>query len=189
MRIGIIGSGDLARTLAVRLAGLGHQVAVAERATDSDAVAASELVLLAMPFRQHTELPPDAFAGKIVVDATDYYADSGEPVEEIDAGTTPSSEVLARHLAGARLVKAFNTISFRTIGEAGRLSGDVARVAIPIAGDDPGAKAIVAELIADLGFDPVDVGGLAGSWRLQPGTPVYGVESDEEEIRRIVTSI
>jgi predicted dinucleotide-binding enzyme len=201
VNVAVVGSGDLARTLAHRLAAAGHPVLVAglegqegvvELAESTgararpleDAVASSEVVFLAIPFHRHRELPPEAFRGKVVVDATDYFPDQDGPIAELDNGATTSSKLIARHLPGARVVKAFNTPNFFALGEVGRLPGDVTRLAIPVAGDDPGALGVVADLIVDLGFDAVYAGTLADSWRMQPGMPVHGLRAEEEAIRR-----
>jgi predicted dinucleotide-binding enzyme len=58
---------------------------------------------------------------------------------------------------------------------------------LPVAGDDPRAKAIVSRLIDELGFDAVDAGGLDDSWQQQPGTPVYGADLDADGLRRALT--
>jgi predicted dinucleotide-binding enzyme len=200
MDVAVVGSGDLARTLAYRLTGAGYRVAVAgldgqdvgglAEATGAqampleEAVESSDVVFVAIPFRRHCELPPEPFTGKIVVDATDYFPDRDGAIGELDDGETTSSELLARHLPTARVVKALNTLNFFALGEVGVLRDDVTPVAIPIAADDLGAKSIVAGLVVDLGFEPVDAGTLADSWRMQPGTPVYGLAADEHSIRR-----
>ena len=76
------------------------------------------------------------------------------------------------------MVKAFNNIYARHLDNSGRPPGPAGRVALPVAGDDPAAKATVMGLVDALGFDPVDAGELADSWRQQPGTPVYTADRD-----------
>jgi hypothetical protein len=201
MHVAVVGSGDLALTLAYRLKAAGHDVAVADLDGQDavaelaaitgaqpmaleDAVESSDVVILAIPFRRHRELPPEPFRGKIVVDATDYFPDRDGKFNELEHGQMTSSEVLARHLPTARVVKALNTLNFFALGEVGLLDGDVTPVAIPIAADDIGAKNVVKSLVIDLGFDPVDAGTLADSWRMQPGSPAYGLAADEHGVRR-----
>ena len=58
------------------------------------------------------------------------------------------------------------------------------RIALPVAGDDPRAKTVVMRLVEDLGFDPIDAGGLDESWRQQPGTPVYTADFDADRVKR-----
>jgi 8-hydroxy-5-deazaflavin:NADPH oxidoreductase len=94
-------------------------------------------------------------------------------VDELAAGTATSSGLVQRHLAGAQVVKACNTILARHLYDLARPAGSPDRSALPIAGDDPAAKAKAAQLLDTLGWDTVDAGPLAQSWRLQPGTPAF----------------
>jgi predicted dinucleotide-binding enzyme len=82
------------------------------------------------------------------------------------------------------VVKAFNNIFARSLAERGKPKGEKGRIALPVAGDDPRAKGVVMRLVDELGFDPVDAGGLDESWRQQPGTPVYTRDFDAERLRR-----
>ena len=205
MRIAVIGTGNLARTLAHRFVRLGHEVMIAGGVDPHDMLAIkdatgakdgtireaadfADLVIVAIPFHRIEELPPDAFEGRIVVDATDYYPDRDGSCAEIESGEVTSSEVLARHLPGARVVKAFNTPNLRTLGSVGHLVDDVDPVAVPIAGDDVVAKSTVGQLVAELGFDPVDAGTLADSWRLQSGARAHGLAAAAAELRAALNS-
>jgi predicted dinucleotide-binding enzyme len=204
MRIAIIGAGDIAVTLLFRCAAAGHEMVAADLGDPEfadaeagpqggstslsvmDAARSSDIAIISIPFGLYRELPPAAFEGRITVDASDYFAPRDGPIDGIDQGVITSSELLAQHLAGTRLVKAFNTINLLTLGAVGLLSGDVPSPAVPIAGDDGGAKLVVSGLIVDLGFTPLDVGTLADSWRLQPGMPVYGMVASADELRAVL---
>ena len=85
---------------------------------------------------------------------------------------------------GRPVVKAFNTMNYKRLLERGRPKRTPGRVALPVAGDDQRAKQVVMRLVDELGFDPVDDGGLDDSWRQQPGTPVYDVDRDAAGVRR-----
>src|SRR6185295_15507732 len=85
---------------------------------------------------------------------------------------------------GRPVVKAFNNIYAKHLLELGKPAGTPGRIALPIAGDDAAAKTVVLRLIDQLGFDPVDAGGLDESWRQQPGSPVYTKDFDAEGVRR-----
>ena len=191
MRIGIIGAGHVGGTAATLFVRAGHQVAVsnsrspesltsmvanlgpnARATTPADAVQFGEVILLAIPWRKMDELPPsDLFQSKIAVDAMNPYSAIGRVM---DLGDRTSSEVVAERLLGGRLVKAFNTIGWKTLATGSRPPGDD-RLAIFIAGDDAEAKAIIAKLIEDIGFGPYDTGSLReGGHRQQPGSPIYG---------------
>ena len=209
MKIGIIGSGNIGATTARLFAGAGHDVTIAnsrgpeslaelvgdlgpnaQAATVEDAARASDVVLIAIPLRAYPDLPAEAFAGKVVIDANNYYPQRDGQIPELDREETTSSELLARHLGGARIVKSFNTMNFRPLGSDGRPDAPRAeRLAIYLAGDDEGAKEIVAGLIHEVGFAPVDTGSLhEGGVRQQPGSPIYNNPMPAEEAEAAVTS-
>ena len=199
MKIGIIGADHIGGTLARRLGALGHEIVVANsQGQDSlDALAASpgvtagtvgqaaapDVVVISVPLRAVRELPRDAFAGKVVIDTDNYFPQRDGRIREIDRGT-PSARWTADQLAGARVVKAFNTINFRSLGEAGVPKGTPGRLAVPYAGDDAQAKRLVAELIEALGFDAIDAGSIDDSWRQEPGNPVCNADLDADAARR-----
>jgi predicted dinucleotide-binding enzyme len=196
MKIGIVGAGHIGGTLATLFTRAGHQVALANSrdpgtlgdavaalgpdahaATAADAAAFGELVVVAVPLRAYSALPPEPFAGKIVADANNYYPQRDGQIPELDSKSATSTGLLARHLPGARVLKAFNTINYAHLRDRGRPDAPAAdRYAIPVAGDDAGAKAVLAGLIDEIGFTAVDGGTLADSWRQEPGAPVYGAE-------------
>jgi 8-hydroxy-5-deazaflavin:NADPH oxidoreductase len=205
MRIGIIGAGQIGGTAARLFVRAGHEVALsnsrgpdtlreqaaelgplAHAATVEDAARFGEVVLLAVPWRTPQALPPAAaVAGKIVIDAMNPYGQGGSIV---DLGDSTSSEETQKRLPGARLVKAFNTIWFQHLGTRGRtdLQPDE-RHAVFVAGDDAEAKAVVMRLIEEIGFAPVDTGGLRdGGPRQQPGAPLYNQVLTGAEARRKV---
>jgi len=202
VRIGIIGSGNIGGTLTRRLSGLGHEVAVANTrgpdslaglaaetgataATPEEASAGAGLVVIAVPLRAVPDLPD--LAGKIVVDANNYYPGRDGRIEAIEGGAA-SSRWVAGQLAGARVVKAFNTIQWSHLLERGRPAGEAGRIALPVAADDAAAKEIVMELVEALGFDAVDAGDLDDSRRQEPGTEVYGADLDADRTRTALTS-
>jgi predicted dinucleotide-binding enzyme len=199
MRIGIVGSGNVGGALTRRLSALGHDVSVANSrgpeslealaaesgataATVEDALRDAELTIVAVPMKAVPELSGGAFEAKVVVDAGNYYPARDGEIAQIEGGL-PSSTWVAQHLVGATVVKAFNSIQAGHLETRGRPSGHPERIALPIASDDGAAKQRVADLVERLGFDPVDAGTLADSWRQQPGTPVYGADLDVAGLR------
>ncbi|MFG1950727.1 NADPH-dependent F420 reductase [Micromonospora sp. NPDC048830] len=201
MRIGIIGSGHVGGALARRLRAIGHDVTVANSrgpqtladlaretgatpGTVEQAVDQADVVVLAVPLRAVPALPAERFEGRIVVDADNYYPERDGDVDELLDRSLSSSRWTADQLKGTRLVKAFNTIQAQHLVDEGRPAGAPGRIALPVAGDDVEAKRVVMDLVDALGFDPVDAGGLDGSWRQQPGTPVYGADRDADGVRR-----
>jgi predicted dinucleotide-binding enzyme len=139
-------------------------------------------VVVAIPFFRYTDLPATELAGKIVVDATNYYAGRDGAFPDIEAGRAGSSELLAVAVPGAKVVKAFNAIHYRQLAGDGVPSGTPGRRAIPIAGDDPAAKATVAGLIDQIGFDAYDAGALSDGRRFDPGTPLFNVALTRDEV-------
>jgi 8-hydroxy-5-deazaflavin:NADPH oxidoreductase len=201
MKIGIVGAGQIGGTLATLFTRAGHEVALANSrgpetlagtiaelgprahaGTVSDAAGFGDLVVVAVPQKEYSSLPASPFLGKIVVDANNYYPARDGDVAELQSKSTTSSELLARHLPGARVVKAFNTIYYEHLRDRGRTDAPAAeRYAIPIAGDDAAAKAALTGLIDEIGFTAVDTGSLADSWKQEPDTPVYGKEVQPDQ--------
>ena len=195
MRIGIIGSGRIGATVAHLLVCAGHEVAIANSrgpqslsgligdlggvaacaATSVDGAAAfGPAVLVAIPLHAVTTLAPAAFDGKVVIDATNYYPGRDGDIAALDDDSRTSSELLAAHLPGARVVKAFNTMFFETLaGEGMPDSPRRQRLALFVAADDRAARQLVSGLIEEVGFAAIDTGALADSRIQQPGGAVY----------------
>ena len=204
LRIGIIGAGNIGSTLARRLSALGHEVAVAnsrgpdtlsdlaaeagvKAVTVAEAARGKDVVIVTIPQKNIPELPAGLFEAAaedlVVVDTGNYYPRQRDGrIEGIEGGLTESRWV--EQQLGRPVVKAFNNIYAKHLMERGRPAGTPGRIALPVAGDDAAAKAVVLRLLDELGFDGVDAGGLDESWRQQPGTPVYAKDYDAEGVRR-----
>jgi 8-hydroxy-5-deazaflavin:NADPH oxidoreductase len=204
MRIGIIGAGSMGGTLARHLAGRGHHVLIANsREPESlttfaagigatavavvDAVQAGEIVILAIPTKAVVYLPKALFANVpssiVVIDIGNYHpALRDGRIDAIDRGLLDSQWVAQQ--IGRPVIKAFNNIFAKSLLEKGVPGGTKGRIALPVAGDSLDTKAAVLRLVDDLGFDPVDGGDLANSWRQQPGTPAYCRDLEAPDLRR-----
>ncbi|MEG3145970.1 chorismate mutase [Sphingomonas sp. RT2P30] len=195
MKIGIVGAGFIGRAVARLAVSRGHQVMLSNSrgptsllstvasigcgvGTVADAAAFGDLVLLAIPLAALATLDPGPFVGKIVMDADNYYPMRDGAIAALDAGETTTSEETAKHLVGAKVVKAWNAILERDIEKDARPAGAPGRRALPIAGDDSAAKQVVAGLIDELGYDVVDAGPLAEGWRFERARPSYCVSLD-----------
>src|SRR5207247_9975133 len=122
-----------------------------------------EAELRAIPLKDYTTLPVTDLRGKIVTDAMNYYAERDGHYAKLDSGETASSEMVAAHLPGARVVKAFNTIWFEHLKTKGKKDAPLdARRAIFVSGNDAEAKRVVSRLIEEIGFGPYDLGSLHG---------------------------
>ena len=194
MKIGIIGAGNIGGNAAKLFAKAGHEVAIAnsrgpETLTDlvgeigngakavtvEEAVKFGEIVFVSIPLRKINELPKDGFDGKIVIDSNNYYPDRDGQIEVLDSDEKTSSELLAEHLKGAKIVNAFNTIWFEHLKTLGDKSLPLEnRRVIFVAGDDADAKKTVSNLIEEIGFAAYDTGSLReGGQNQQPNTAIY----------------
>ena len=203
MKIGIIGAGNIGSALTRRFRAAGHDVAVANsrgpqtlqdlaRETGAQAVTVHEaargrdVVVVTIPEKNVPDLPSDLFDGVpadvTIVDTGNYYPRQRDGrIEEIENGMTESRWVSQQ--LGRPVVKAFNNIYAAHLLEKSKPKGTPGRIALPVAGDDPKAKAVVMQIVDEIGFDAVDAGTLAESWRQQPNTPVYAQDYDAEGVR------
>jgi predicted dinucleotide-binding enzyme len=208
MNIGIIGAGNIGGNLTRRFRELGHNVFVANsRGPESladlaaetgatpvsvtDAAQRGDIVVVTIPEKNIPNLPRDLFAGVpdsvVIVDTGNYYPQQRDGgIAGIEDGMTESRWVSQQ--LGRPVVKAFNNIYAEHLLTLCRPAGTPGRIALPVAGDDDRAKAVVLNLINELGFDGVDAGELDESWRQQPGTPVYGADLDAEGVRRALVN-
>jgi 8-hydroxy-5-deazaflavin:NADPH oxidoreductase len=191
--VGIIGSGMIGGTVARLSVAAGHHVVVsnsrgpetlaelvaelgplATAGTAGQAAEAGDLVVVSVPVKAFSEVPAKPLAGKPVLDTGNYYPQRDGNLEELDTAAITSSGLLQRDLPDAHVVKVFNNIFFRHLRSLARPHGAADRSALPIAGDDEGAKAAVTAFLDSIGYDAVDAGPVAESWRQEPGTPAYG---------------
>jgi predicted dinucleotide-binding enzyme len=207
MKIGIIGAGMIGGTLARRLAQLGHQIAIANSrgpetlrdlasevgataVTALEAARSGEIVIITIPERSVPDLPRNLFAGVpadvVVIDTGNYYPARDGRIPAIEQGQ-PESAWVAEQI-GRPVIKAFNNIFFKSLLENGRPKGAPDRLALPVAGDPPEAREKVMRLVDELGFDPVDGGGIEESWRQQPGTPCYTGDNNVSQLTAALTA-
>jgi predicted dinucleotide-binding enzyme len=198
MNIGIIGAGNIGGTLARRFASLGHQVSIANSkgpeslaaftaetgvtpATVQQVVQDKDLVVVALPQQSIPDLPKGLFAtaadNTIVVDTGNYYPEIRDiRIAAIDDGM-PESEWVSQQL-GIPVIKAFNSITIWSLTTRGLPSGTPGRVCLSVAGDSSQGKKVILELMDQIGFDGIDAGTLADSWRQQTGAPAYCMDLD-----------
>jgi predicted dinucleotide-binding enzyme len=204
MKIGIVGAGNIGGTLTRRFTALGHDVFVANSrgpeslrdlaaetgakpVTVHEAARSGKVVIVTIQEKNIPQLPSDLFKGVpenvVVVDTGNYYPRQRDGrIDGIENGLLESRWV--EQQLHRPVIKAFNNIYWEHLLEKGQPKDTPGRIALPIAGDDPAAKAVVLQLMDELGFDGVDAGGLDESWRQQPDTPVYGADLDTEGVRR-----
>jgi len=193
MTVGFIGSGMIGGTVARLSVAAGHHVVLsnsrgpetlqnlidelgplASAATGQQAAVAGDLVVVSVPLKAYPALPAQALAGKVILDTGNYYPERDGQLADLDSGSLTGSELLQRQLPDSTVVKVFNNIFFKHLASLARPAGAADRTALPIAGDEEKAKTVVAEFLDSIGYDTVDTGSLAQSWRQEPGTPAYG---------------
>jgi 8-hydroxy-5-deazaflavin:NADPH oxidoreductase len=151
----------------------------------------ADVVVIAIPEKSIPDLPAGLLSDlpreAFVIDAGNYVPRLRDGhIDAIDAGQPESQWVQAQ--LGRPVVKAFNTIRPDSLASLGQPAGTTGRTAIPVAGDDQAAKAITLELVGQLGFDGLDAGSLAESWRQQPGTPVYTTDLPLDAARQALAA-
>jgi 8-hydroxy-5-deazaflavin:NADPH oxidoreductase len=199
--IGIIGSGHVGSSLAKAAVAHGYDVVLsnsqgpaslaglirelgphARAATSAEAAAAGDFAIVAIPVTTVGQVPVEPLAGKVVIATINYFPQRDGHIAEIDNGTTTVPGVLQEHLPDSRVVRAFSMLDAADMSGDGHPPGDPKRRAIAIAGDDAAAKELVARLCDEFGFDTVDLGGLAESWRVDPGQEAFVTHQSRAEL-------
>ena len=132
-------------------------------------------------------IPSELLTGRLVIDTNNYYPARDGQIVELDDETLTTAEYVARHFAGATVVKAFNHIPAVDIAGHAQPTGTPDRRALMVYGEDAGAVERVSALIDEIGFDAVAGGGLAASWRIQRDMPGYGPRLSEIELTAKLT--
>jgi predicted dinucleotide-binding enzyme len=201
--IGLIGAGNIGSQVARLAVANGYDVVIsnsrgpetlsdlvkelgpnARAATVVDAARAGDIVVVTIPLKSIRSVPVEPLIGKVVIDTNNYYPERDGHIPELDNESTTTSELLQSRLPQSKVVKAFNHIYAAQLTTDGRPAGTKNRRALVIAGDDPAAKAVVANLLDQFGFDAVDAGPLKEGWRIQRDTPGYGPRRNAEELKR-----
>jgi len=201
--IGLIGAGHIGSQIARLAIAHGYDVVISNSrgaetlsglvdelgpsacaATPAEAAAAGDIVVVTIPLKDYRSVPVAPLAGKIVIDTNNYYPQRDGHIPELDNESTTTSELLQAHLPASKVVKAFNHIYAAQITTDGRPVGTKNRRGLAIFGNDEAAKATVARLLDEFGFDAVDGGALPESWRIQRDTPGYGPRRTAEELRK-----
>jgi hypothetical protein len=191
MKIGILGTGHIGKTLVQRLSAAGHDVKVANSrgphtieadvlasggraVTVAEAVMDVDVVILSIPLNRLPEVAPliaSLPAETVVIDTSNYYPQRDGKIDALEAGQVESLWVAEQ--LGRPFVKAWNAIGSDSFAKKSKPTGSPDRIAIPVAADREGDRRVGMALVEDTGFDAFDAGTLADSWRQQPGAPCY----------------
>jgi len=206
MKIGIVGVGHIGKTLALRLAEVGHEVVVANSrgpenidvnvlTTGAQAVSIQQalqdkdVVILSIPLNRIPEIA-ELFAMvpeiTTVIDTSNYYPARDSKIDSIEAGQVESLWVTEQ--LGRPVAKAWNAIGSDSLAKNGKPTGSPGRIAIPIASDREGDTTVAMQLINDTGFDAYYTGSLADSWRQQPGAPIYCTDLTTDEMTSLINT-
>ena len=204
--IGIFGAGKVGTALARLLVASGYDVLItgsprqtaldllvsvvapgARVVTPAELVDRSDVIIVAVPFGKAGTVPWADFGGKVVVDAMNYWPPVDGHIAVIDDDERSTSEINAARNPLARVVKSFNHIGYHEMEDDSMDAGSPLRRAIAVVGDDDGARAVIAGIIDDIGFDAVDGGSLANGRALEPGHPAFGRELSASELSRLLS--
>ena len=199
-RLAVLGAGRVGATLArvaaeagleVSIAASGDPAAIAliaqvlapgaEPRWAADAVRDADVVVLAIPLHRFPAFDPGLVAGKIVVDAMNYWPPIDGVQEMFDDDRYGSSEIVARRLAGSTVVKAFNHIGYHELESERLPPGAPDRRSLGVAGDDPTAVALVSAIVERIGYDVVAMDSLRAGRAFEPGGPVFGTALSRDE--------
>lgn len=200
MTIGIVGMGTIGKALTSKLAAAGHDLKVANSrgpetidaaalppraraVTAAEAVQGVDVVILSTPPTALPRLAPLVTglpAETVLMDTSNYHPFRDGRIDAIDAGQVESLWVVAQ--LGRPIVKAWNTLVTDSLVSKGRPVGSADRIALPVAADRERDRRIGMQLVEDTGFDAVDAGTLAESWRLQPGAPSYCTDLSRDQL-------
>ncbi|WP_214468506.1 NADPH-dependent F420 reductase [Microbacterium flavescens] len=200
-RVGIIGAGHIGSTLARGLAERGYEVVISNSrgpetlnalvdelgpkvtaGTVTDAAASGDVVIVTVPLKALDQIPVEPLAGKIVLDTNNYYWERDGRIAALDEKRTTTTAMLQAHLPESRVVKAFNHILASDILTTGAPAGTENRRALATASDHSDAAAFVTALYDEFGFDTVDIGSVAESWRVERDQPAYVARQTKSEL-------
>jgi len=204
-RLGIVGAGRVGTTIARAAIAAGYDVAIsgsggAERialivevlapgarpVSTEEVVRHADLIVLAVPMHRFRQLPRDLFAGKILIDAMNYWEEIDGVDQELATAPAGTSVVVQEWFPSARVVKSLNHITYYKFEADRRPHGALRRIAIAAAGDDRAAVAAVMQLIDRLGFDAVDAGPLEAGLALEPNGTVFGVSYNADQLSNLL---
>jgi 8-hydroxy-5-deazaflavin:NADPH oxidoreductase len=192
-RIAVLGAGHAGPAIARAAVAAGYRVSIAASGDPAeialitqvlvpgatprwaaDAAREADIVVMSIPLHKLAAVDPGLVAGKLVIDAMNYWPAVDGVVEMFEDRRRGSSEIVQGRLARSTVAKTLNHIGYHELEDDRRPAGSPERRALGVASDDPRAAGVVAEFIDHLGFDAVQLGSLSMGRLLEPGGPVFG---------------
>jgi predicted dinucleotide-binding enzyme len=152
----------------------------------SDAVRDADIVVLAIPLHKFATFDPALVAGKLVIDAMNYWPEVNGYLDTFAKSQLSSSEIVQRRLVRSTIVKTLNHIGYHELAEDRKPAGSAERRALGVAGDDRAAVDVVAAVIERIGYDAVRLDSLSAGRLLEPGGPVFGISLRKDEFELAV---
>jgi predicted dinucleotide-binding enzyme len=152
----------------------------------TDAVAGSDIVVLAIPLHRFAAFDPGLVAGKLVIDAMNYWPEVNGFLAAFADRRDSSSEIVQRRLDRSTVVKTLNHIGYHELADDRRPAGSPERRALGVAGDDAAAVDAVAQVIERIGYDAIRLDSLGAGRLLEPGGSVFGVSLHRAEFEAAV---
>lgn len=199
--IGIIGAGNIGSQVARAAITVGYDIVIsnsrgpetladlvgelgpkARAATAQGAAEAGDFVVVTVPLKAYDQVPVEPLAGKIVIDTNNYYFERDGRIAALDNGVDTVSGMLQRHLPQSKVAKGFNHIMAEDITTDGKPAGSADRRALATSSDFEEAADLAQRLYDELGFDTVNAGPLAESWRVERDQPAYVVRQNRQEL-------
>lgn len=156
--------------------------------TSRDLAELADLVILAVPLHKYSTLPTNALAGKIVIDAMNYWEPVDGTLQEIEDTGLTSSEFIQSFLPQARLAKSLNHIGYHDLEAHAMPPGSPERRALAVASDDDEAMDAVSEVLDRFGYDAVQAGPLRSGIAFQPNTPIFNGRHTAAEMTALLRS-
>jgi len=202
-RIAVLGAGHVGPVIARVAVDAGYDVTIAASAEPerialitellipgaeprwaADAAAGADVVVLSIPIHKFAAFDPALVAGKVVVDAMNYWPPVDGVQELFEDGRYGSSEIVQQHLDRSTVVKTLNQIGYHDLEDERRPVGSRERRALGVASDDRGALNLVAEIVERIGYDAVRLDSLSAGRVLEPGALVFGASLGRSEFER-----
>ncbi len=203
---GIVGSGKVGTVLARLSAAAGLRTLVAGSAANrgildlmlgvtapgatpagiEQIAAEADLIILVVQFRKSPGLPYASFAGRVVVDAMNYWPPIDGTLPEIESDPRSTSEIIAARMPDSRVAKSLNHLGYHDMDTDARPAGHPARRAVALATGDPKAADLIAGYVDAIGFDAVELDSLAAGRMLQPGEPAFGQALSRDDLTQLL---